>query len=172
MANLNKVLLMGNLTHDPEMRYASGGPREGGGGGVCKLRLAVNRKWRNQAGEQQDETLYVDVAVFGRTGENCQEYLKKGRPVFVEGRLKLHEWQDRESGQKRSKIEVVAENVQFLGSRDGFGGGGGGGGGQPRDEAPRAPRDEMPSEGGGPPSRGPARPEPRQDEVNFDDIPF
>ena len=179
MANLNKVLLMGNLTADPEMRYASGGPREGGGGGVCRLRLAVNRTWKNQAGEKQEEVLFVDVKTFGRTAENCAEYLRKGRPVFVEGHLKLDEWQDRESGQKRSKIEVVAENVQFLGSRDGGGGGGGGGG--PRDDSHRGVReDAAPQSGGpsGPPAAGPsgprggAKPADSGDEINFDDIPF
>src|SRR5262245_9076431 len=177
MASLNKVLLMGNLTADPEMRYAAGGGGGGaggrgeGGGGVCKLRLAVNRKWRNQAGEMQDEVLYVDVAAFGRTAENCAEYLRKGRPVFVEGRLKLNEWQDRESGQKRSKIEVVAESVQFLGSRDGQGGGPGGGGGGPREESPaRGGRDELPSAAGAPRAAG--RPADAADEVHFDDIPF
>src|SRR5215471_10738683 len=137
MANFNKVLLMGNLTRDPEIRYSSNGGREGGGA-ICKFGLAVNRTWKNQSGEKQEETCFVDITVFGRTAENCNEYLRKGRPVFVEGRLEFSQWEDRESGQKRSKLAVVAENVQFLGSRDGgFGGGGG---------APR--REESASRGG------------------------
>ncbi len=174
-ANLNKVMLMGNLTADPEMRYASGGPREGGGGGVCRLRLAVNRKWRNQAGEQQEETLFVDVVVFGRQAENCTEYLRKGRPVFVEGHLKLDEWQDRETGKNRSKLEVVADNVQFLGSREGGGAPASGGGGHRRDEAaPRQAREESPAAAPSSPApaAGLAANGPGGDEINFDDIPF
>ncbi len=120
MANFNKVLLMGNLTRDPELRYAGGGT---GGTAICKFGLATNRKWRNQAGEQQEETCFVDVVVFGRQAETCNEYLSKGRPVFLEGRLSYSTWEDRESGAKRSRLEVVAERVQFLGSRSDGGGG-------------------------------------------------
>ncbi len=179
MANFNKVLLMGNLTRDPEIRYPSGGGSGGGAGGgpgggrdgggaVCKFGLAVNRQWRNQAGEKQEETCFVDVVVFGRQAENVNEYLRKGRAAFVEGRLHLNQWEDRESGQKRSKLEVVAENVQFLGSRDGGGGGATGG--------PPARREESAPRGGG--GSGGASGDPRGakptggDEVNFDDIPF
>lgn len=173
MANFNKVLLMGNLTRDPEIRYSSGGGggaaaggREGGSA-ICKFGLAVNRTWRNQAGEKQEETCFVDITVFGRTAENCNEYLRKGRPVFVEGRLEFSQWEDRESGQKRSKLAVVAENVQFLGSRDG----GPAGGPRREESAPRA-RDEAhaaaPSNGAPAAPRGPKPGE----EVNFDDIPF
>jgi single-strand DNA-binding protein len=180
MANFNRVLLMGNLTRDPEIRYSSGGGGGGGGGGrdggggaaICKFGLAVNRQWRNQAGEKQEETCFVDITVFGRQAETCNEYLRKGRPVFVEGRLNFNQWEDRESGQKRSKLEVVAENVQFLGSRDGGGAPSGAGGGFRRDEAPRPPRDEAPVASGGA-SNGarPAKPA-GGDEMNFDDIPF
>src|SRR6185295_19769801 len=124
MANFNKVLLMGNLTRDPEIRYPSGGGpgsggggREGGGSGaICKFGLAVNRQWRNQAGEKQEETCCVDIVVFGRQAETCNEYLRKGRAAFIEGRLHFDSWDDRETGKKRNKLEVVAENVQFLGS--------------------------------------------------------
>jgi single-strand DNA-binding protein len=127
VANFNKVFLMGNLTRDPELRYSGGGS---GGTPICKFGLAVNRQWRNQAGESQEETCFIDLVVFGRQGETCNEYLSKGRPVFVEGRLSFSSWEDRETGAKRSKLEVVAERVQFLGSRnDSQGGGGGGGGG-------------------------------------------
>jgi single-strand DNA-binding protein len=164
MANFNKVLLMGNLTRDPELRYAGGGrdsSREGGGA-VCKFGLAVNRQWRNQAGEKQEETCFVDIVVFGRQAENCNEYLRKGRPVFVEGRLNYNQWEDKESGQKRSKLEVVGESVQFLGSRDGAGGPGGGQGGN-------RSRDEVPAGAANAPA---PRSKPADAGVGFDDIPF
>jgi single-strand DNA-binding protein len=168
MANYNRVLLMGNLTRDPEIRYsAGGGGREGGGSAICKFGLAVNRNWTNQAGEKQEETCFVDIVVFGRQAETCNEYLRKGRAAFIEGRLKLDQWEDRESGQKRSKLEVVAENVQFLGSRDG---GGAPSTGVPRRDEPasRGGRDEAPSSA---PPAG-ARAAKGGDEINFDDIPF
>ncbi len=168
MANVNKVFLMGNLTRDPELRYAGGGQ---GGSAICKFGLAVNRQWRNQAGEKQEETCFVDIVVFGRTAETCNEFLRKGRPVFVEGRLNYSTWEDRESGQKRSRLEVVGENVQFLGSRDG--GGGGGGSGQAasrRDEGAQRPRDEVAAgSGSGAPPRADGG---SGGGVNFDDIPF
>ena len=184
MANFNKVLLMGNLTRDPELRYAGGGGRQEGregGGAVCKFGLAVNRQWRNAAGEKQEEVCFVDIVVFGRTAENCNEYLRKGRPVFIEGRLHYDSWDDRETGKKRNRLEVVAEVVQFLGSREGPGGAGaGGGGGQRREE--QSYRDEVPAPSGAPSgahSGGPGTSAPRNgkpaggaDEVNFDDIPF
>lgn len=175
MANFNKVFLMGNLTRDPELRYA-GGARDSareGGGGVCKFGLAVSRQWRNQGGEKQEETCFVDIVVFGRTAENCNEYLRKGRPVFIEGRLHYDSWEDRETGKKRSRLEVVAENVQFLGSRDGPGGGGGAAGGARREEGARTGEVQAPSPtpSGGSPARG-GRPAGGAEEVNFDDIPF
>jgi len=175
MANFNRVLLMGNLTRDPEIRYPSGGGGGGGGGregggGVCKFGLAVNRTWRNQAGEKQEETCFVDVVVFGRQAENCNEYLRKGRAAFIEGRLHFDSWEDRETGKKRNKLEVVAENVQFLGSRDG-GAGSSPSGPRREESAPRgggrdehAPAAASESRGGKPAGGG--------DEVNFDDIPF
>src|SRR5262245_49916286 len=98
MANYNRVLLMGNLTRDPEIRYSQGGGRDGSGSAICKFGLAVNRTWKNQAGEKQEEVCFVDITVFGRTAENCNEYLRKGRPVFVEGRLNYDQWEDRETG--------------------------------------------------------------------------
>src|SRR5688500_1612466 len=135
MANFNKVLLMGNLTRDPELRYAGGGGGGGGGEGgertggsaICKFGLAVNRQWRDQQGNSKEEVCFVDITVFGRQGETCKEYLRKGRAAFIEGRLQFDTWDDRESGQKRSKLYVVAERVQFLGGREGGGAGGGGG---------------------------------------------
>jgi single-strand DNA-binding protein len=134
MASFNKVLLMGNLTRDPELRYSGGGQ---GGSAICKFGLAVNRQWRDAQGQNQEEVTFVDITVFGRQAETCNEYLRKGRPVFVEGRLQYSTWEDRESGQKRSKLDVVGERVQFLGgaNRDGAEGGGGRGA---REAAPAA----------------------------------
>lgn len=107
MANFNKVFLMGNLTRDPELRYtASGSP-------VTSFGLAVNRKYK-QGEEMKEETCFVDITVWGRLGETCSEYLSKGKPVFIEGRLNYRSWET-EEGQKRNKLEVVASNVQFLG---------------------------------------------------------
>lgn len=106
MANFNKVFLMGNLTRDPEQRFTAGGSS------VTNLGLAVNRKYK-QGEEWKDETCFVDITVWGKQGENCAEYLSKGKPVFVEGRLNYRAWET-EDGQKRSKLEVVASNVQFL----------------------------------------------------------
>ena len=123
MANFNKVILMGNLTRDPELRYTPNGKP------IAKLGLAVNRTWRTEQGDQREEVTFVDVDVFGRTAENVGQYMRKGRPILIEGRLKLDQWEDRNTGQKRSKMGVVAETVQFLGGRDDNRGGGGGGGG-------------------------------------------
>ena len=109
MANLNKVLLMGNLTRDPEVRYTPKGTA------VTELGIAVNRIYTGENGEKREEVTFVDVTVWGRTAENVGEYLKKGRPVFIEGRLQLDSWEDKQSGQKRNKLKVVADNVQFLG---------------------------------------------------------
>lgn len=108
--NLNRVLLMGNLTRDPELRYLPSNMP------VVSIGIAINRRWRNQQGEQQDETTFVDCEAFGRTAEVINQYLRKGRPVFVEGRLKLDQWQNKE-GQNRSKLKVVVENFQFVDSR-------------------------------------------------------
>ena len=114
MANLNKVMLIGNLTRDPEIKYTPKGTA------IAQLGLAVNRSWSNDAGEKQEETTFVDVELFGRVAEIAGEYLRKGRPVFIEGRLKLDTWDDKQSGQKRSKMRVVGEQLQLLGApRDG-----------------------------------------------------
>ena len=118
MANLNKVLLMGNLTRDPEVRYTPKGTA------VAELGIAVNRVYSGENGEKREEVTFVDVTVWGRTAENVGEYLKKGRPVFIEGRLQLDSWEDKQSGQKRNKLKVVADNVQFLGSPRGGSGSG------------------------------------------------
>ncbi len=110
MANLNKVLLIGNLTRDPELRYTPSGTP------VATFGLATTRRYKRKDGEQQEETCFVDVVVWGRQGEVVSEYLSKGRPVFVEGRLQLDSWETAE-GEKRSRLRVVADNFQFLGGR-------------------------------------------------------
>ena len=122
MASYNKVMLLGNLTRDPEVKYT---PK---GSAVADIGLAVNRTYTTDGGEKREETTFVDVTMWGRQAEIAGEYLKKGRPLFVEGRLQLDTWDDKQTGQKRSKLRVVCENFQMLGSRDGGGEGGGGGG--------------------------------------------
>jgi len=137
MASYNKVILIGNVTRDPEVRYISSGSA------VTEIGLAVNRFWTDRnTNERKEETTFVDVTLWGRTAEIAGEYLSKGRPVLIEGRLQLDQWEDRETGQKRSKLRVVGETLQFLGSRhDGSAGGGGhqnsGGGQQGSGEQPR-----------------------------------
>lgn len=112
MANLNKVLLMGNLTRDPEMKYLPSGTP------VCELGLAVNRRWNDQAtGEKKEQTCFVDLTAFGRQAETLNQYMKKGRPIFIEGRLDYSQWETPE-GQKRSKLRVVVESFQFIGGRE------------------------------------------------------
>ncbi len=110
--NLNKVILAGNLTRDPEMRATAGGAS------VCKFSLAINRTFTPKGGDKQEETTYVDVVAFGRQAETLNKYMAKGRPLFVEGRLKTESWEDRETGQKRSKLGVVLESFQFMGGRE------------------------------------------------------
>jgi single-strand DNA-binding protein len=109
MSSYNKVILVGNLTRDPELRYTPKGTA------VANLGLAVNRKWTTESGEKKEEVTFVDVDLFGRNAENAGKYLTKGRPVLVEGRLRLDQWEDKQSGQKRSKLGVVGEAIQFLG---------------------------------------------------------
>src|ERR1700733_5374200 len=154
MASLNKVILMGNLTRDPELRYTPKGTA------IAKIGLAVNRIWTNEAGEKKEEVTFVDVDVFGRTAENVSQYMRKGRPILIEGRLKLDQWDDKQTGQKKSKLGVVAETVQFLGSPAGAEGGGGSAPAAPRAARPAAPVAPAaePVEGDGPPES--------------DDVPF
>ena len=156
MASFNKVILMGNLTRDPELRYTPKGTA------IAKIGLAINHVWTNEAGEKKENVTFVDVEVFGRTAENVGQYLRKGRPVLIEGRLKLDQWDDKQTGQKKSRLGVVAEIVQFLGSAPGAGEGGAPGApAAPRAARPApsaaAPADE-PVEGDGPPES--------------DDVPF
>ena len=107
MASLNKVLLIGNLTRDPEVRYTPGGAA------VCEFGLAINRRYMAN-NQEQNETCFVEIVVWGKQAESCGRYLEKGAPVFIEGRLKFDQWQDKNTGAKRSKLQVVAERVQFL----------------------------------------------------------
>ena len=113
MASMNHVMLIGNLTRDPETRQLAGGSTVG------KLGLAVNRRFKTRAGEAREETCFVDVDVFGRQAETAAQYLSKGRPVLVEGRLRQDQWTDRNTGQKMSRLVVVAQRVQFLGTLSG-----------------------------------------------------
>lgn len=168
MPNLNKVMLMGNLTRDPEVKYTPKGTA------ICEIGLATNRQWTNEQGEKKEEVTFVDIEFFGRQAEVVAEYCKKGKPLFVEGRLKLDTWDDKQSGQKRSKMRVVGEKIEFLGSREsgGAGGGGGGGGESSYEEydqsAPPAAKKAFVKPT---PAPKPAR-DPDLDVAEEDDIPF
>ena len=122
MANLNKVMLMGNLTRDIEIKVLPQGNQSVGNFGI-----AMNRKFKSASGEEREEVTFVDCEAWGRTAEIMKQYLSKGRPVFIEGRLKLDQWEDKE-GKKQSRLRVVVENFQFIGAPAGAGGGNGGGG--------------------------------------------
>jgi single-strand DNA-binding protein len=143
---VNVVVITGNLTRDPELRHL------GSGTAVCKLRVAVNSRRKDQNGNWVDKPNYFDVTVWGAQGENCANYLSKGRPVAVEGRLDWREWED-QGGNKRQSVEIIASTVQFLGSRDGSGGGNGnggeGGGFAPRSDVPADMGDFEPAPTGG-----------------------
>ena len=115
MANVNKVILIGNLTRDPEVKHT---PK---GSAVTDLGIAVNRTYSTDSGEKREETTFVDVTLWGKTAELAGEYLRKGRQVYIEGRLQLDTWEDKASGSKRSKLRVVGETMQFLGARSGGG---------------------------------------------------
>ena len=154
MASFNKVILLGNLTRDPEVRYTPKGTA------VTELGMAVNRVYTAENGEKREDTTFVDVTLWGRTAEIAGEYLKKGRPVFIEGRLQLDTWDDKQSGQKRSKLKVVGEGLQLLGGRPGGGGGGGGGGGDEEGGS-------RPSSRPAPPPKAAAPSEPDDDEIPF-----
>jgi single-strand DNA-binding protein len=153
MANLNRVLLIGNLTRDPEVRYTPKGTA------VTEIGLAVNRVYSGEDGEKKEETTFVDVTLWARQAEIAGQYLRKGRPVFIEGRLQLDTWDDKQTGQKRSRLRVVAENLQLLGSRQD------GEGSSSPSSAPRRPPAA---------SAPPPRPEPRDPDLDAepDDIPF
>ncbi len=161
MASLNKVMLIGNVTRDPEIKYT---PK---GSAVADLGLAINRSYTNQGGEKVEETTYVDVELWGRLAEIAGEYAKKGRPIFIEGRLRIDSWEDKQSGQKRSRLKVVGEGLQLLGSGTRQGGQGGGGGEYEMDAPPTPQRRPAAP----PPQRqGPPKPAPL--DAEDDDIPF
>jgi single-strand DNA-binding protein len=154
MANLNKVMLIGNLTRDPELRHTPKGTA------VAELGLAINRVWRDEQNQKQEETTFVDVTLWGRQAELAQQYLTKGNPVYIEGRLNLDTWDDKATGQKRSKLKVIGENLQFLPK-----------GGSPSDrpqQASPAARPQAPRSG---PPQG-ASAAPVDDFQEDDDIPF
>src|SRR5580765_2279406 len=171
MRGFNKVLLMGNLTRDPQLKYL---PNQTA---VAEFGIALNRKFKLQSGEEREEVTFVDCTAFARTGEVINQYFTKGKPIFIEGRLKYDSWEDKQGGGKRHKLTVVVDNFQFIGGRDG-GGGGGGGPAQEGGEYEQRPQRAAP------PQRGPqqsARPQsappPQQpfgEEEQFkdDDIPF
>ena len=189
MASLNKVMLIGNLTRDPEVRYT---PK---GSAVCDMAIAVNRRYVNDAGERQEEVTYLDVVLWDKKAELAAQYLSKGKPVFIEGRLQMDSWEDKATGQKRTKIRIICENMQFLDSKGGGGGGHSGGDDGEGYGAP-APQQRRPMGGGGGGGGGgyrqrpqpaqrpqPQRPAPARQEDDFgegpitdgmegDDIPF
>lgn len=152
MANFNKVFLMGNLTRDPELKYTQGGTA------LVKFGLAVNRRFRGKNNEQQEETCFVDIEGWGAPAETFNQYMKKGRPVFVEGRLRMDSWQGKD-GQKRTRLVVVMENFQFLGA-------GNGRGGEPEGRRAQEPAVAEHAEGTPPPAGTPP------EDYDFEDIPF
>jgi len=147
MANYNKVILIGNLTRDPELRYTPKGTA------VAKIGIAVNRSWRTETGETKEEVTFVDVDAFGRQAETLGQYMKKGRPIMIEGRLKYDTWEDKQTSQKRSKLGVVMESFQFLDY-----------GGRGSDEGAPAPAREKTA-----PAPQPSEP---VEEAPSDDVPF
>ncbi|MBI3466122.1 MAG: single-stranded DNA-binding protein [Planctomycetes bacterium] len=154
MASFNRVILLGNLTRDPELRYTQSGLA------VTDIGLAVNDKRKNQSGEWIEETTFVDITLWGRTAEIAGEYLSKGSPALFEGRLKLDTWE--KDGQKHSKLKVVGERLQLLGAK---GGGGGKPGGTPRGAGAQPQFDDGPPADFGAPRRSSA--EPAEDDIPF-----
>ena len=148
MANFNRVILLGNLTRDIEVRSLPSGMS------VADIGLAVNDRYKNQSGEWVEHANFIDCTAFGRSAEVMAQYLSKGRPVMIEGKLRYETWQDKQSGQNRNKIKVIIDNFQFVDSREGGGGGGGGRGPQ------RQPANAAPAASGG------------YEPVSEDDIPF
>jgi single-strand DNA-binding protein len=175
MRGFNKVILVGNLTRDPQLKYL---PSQTA---VAEFGIAMNRKWRDQQGQDREEVCFVDCAAFGKTGEFVNQYFQKGKGILIEGRLKYDQWEDKQGGGKRSKLSVVVETCSFIGGPDGGGNRGGGAGGPSYDDV------DTSGSGGPPPARpmnrGPARPQqqsrpapeqPFSEEQQFkdDDIPF
>ena len=173
MASVNKVIVLGNLGKDPEVRYTPNGSA------VCNLRIATTRNWKSKdSGEKMEETEWHSVVLYDRQAEIAGEYLKKGRPVYIEGRLKTRKWTDKE-GVEKYTTEIVADSMQLLGGREGGGGGGGGGGGAEEDgggysERSAAPQRSAPA--ARPAPQAASRPAPQKSSTGFDnmddDIPF
>jgi len=154
MANVNKVILIGTLTRDPEIKYTPKGTA------VANISLAINRTWNNDAGEKQEEVAFIDIDLWGRVAEIVEEYCKKGKPLYVEGRLKLDTWEDKKSGEKRSKLKVVGENIQLLNGRE-------------RQESGDSSESERPARSFRKPAAPPPRPPADPDlDADGDDIPF
>src|SRR2546430_7740238 len=153
MANFNKVILAGNLTRDPELRYTPKGTA------VAKIGMAMNRTWKSESGETKEEVTFVDVEAWGRQAEVIAQYMKKGRPFLVEGRLKLDQWEDKNTHQKQSKLKVVLESFSFIDSNRGDGGGG-------SSEAPRSRPAAAPA------AAAPEAPETEAAPPEEDDVPF
>ncbi len=161
MASFNKVILVGNLTRDPEVRYTPSGTA------VCDISLAVNSTWTDKrTNERKEEVTFIDVTLWGRTAEIAGEYLTKGRPVLIEGRLQQDRWDDKETGQKRSKLKVVADDMRLLGGRT-EGGGGGGGAPQGSSARPQGSRPAAPARD----SYADANPGRTPDQAFYDDMP-
>ncbi len=161
MAYLNKVFLIGNLTRDPELRVTPKGTA------ICQFGLAVNRQFKDESGATRDETTFIDIEAWGKQGELVAKYLAKGSPAMVEGRLKLDQWEDKQSGQKRSKLKVVLDNVQFLSTRAGAGLGSG----APGQTAASDDIDQTSPERHAPPARGSAPKAPVAGNID-EDVPF
>src|SRR2546425_177885 len=183
MASFNRVLLLGNLTRDPQLKYIPGSNTA-----VAEFGVACNRKYRTANGEDREEVTFVDCTAWAKQAEVINQDMTKGKPIFIEGRLKLDQWEDKQGGGKRSKLTVVVENFQFIGSRDGGGGGGGGAGGGDQGRSyengePRPPQQQRGAPVARPPQQAAAgaaaaaKPAPEQpfgEEQTFrdDDIPF
>ena len=161
MPSLNKVLLMGNLTRDPELRVTPKGTP------ICQFSLAINRQFKMESGEIREEVIYVDIEAWGKQGETIAKYVTKGRPLYVEGRLRLDQWEDKNTKEKRSRMKVVLEQFQFLGDSRGGGAPGGGpaGSSEPGIDQTASPERHSPPPRG---NAGPAKPAENLDE----DVPF
>jgi single-strand DNA-binding protein len=160
MPSLNKVLLMGNLTRDPELRVTPKGTP------ICQFSLAINRQFKMESGESREEVIYVDIEAWGKQGETISKYCTKGKPLFVEGRLRLDQWEDKNTKEKRSRMKVVLENFQFLGDSRG----GGGGAGASASAEPGVDQTASPEKYSPPPRSSAAKPAAQE---NLDeDVPF
>lgn len=160
MPSLNKVMLMGNLTRDPELRVTPKGTP------ICQFSLAINRQFKMESGETREEVIYVDIEAWGKQGETIAKYCTKGRPLFVEGRLRLDQWEDKNTKEKRSRMKVVLENFQFLGDGRGGGQSSAGGNAEAGADHPASPERYAP-----PPRPAAAKPAPAQENLD-EDVPF